>query len=437
MPARHTRRGPPGLKFVSRSFLFLQGPQSYFFERIARALIARGHRVHRINLNFGDRLFWRLPASDFRGGLEEWPGFIARVFAEHRITDLFLLGDRRPYHIVAADAARSRGIRVVVTDLGYLRPDWLTLEADGMTSFSHFPREPEAIRALAEYFPKPDFVPRFAAPFHLLAAYDVAYHVAALLGRPLYPHYRRHGLYHPFAEYAGWVRNAPRRLLTRRATAAAKARLAAEPRSYFLFPLQLATDFQLRAHSPFADAREALCAVLQSFAKSGHERRLAVIGHPLDEGLIDWRRIVREAGCGRALFLEGGVTDALLVNAAGIVTVNSTVGLTALRHGVPVKALGTAIYDVAGMTHLGDLDGFWHEPLPPDRDLIAAFLRALVGATQVKGGCHGRAAQDHALPAFVARLESGVYPLASRSMLSSDPKPLSLEELWPGIPPNT
>jgi capsular polysaccharide export protein len=49
---------PDGL----RSFLFLQGPQSYFFERVGRALIARGHRVHRVNLNLGDRLFWRLSA---------------------------------------------------------------------------------------------------------------------------------------------------------------------------------------------------------------------------------------------------------------------------------------------------------------------------------------------------------------------------------------
>ena len=285
---------------MPRSFLFLQGPQSFFFERVGRALIARGHRVHRINLNLGDRLFWRLPAVNFRGRFEDWPGFVSRLLEEREVTDLLLHGDRRPYHIVAADAARERGVRVSVTDLGYVRPGWLTLEPDGMTSGSRFPRDPEAIRALAEEFPEPDLAPGSEAPFPLLAACDIAYNVAAVLGRPLYPHYQRHGLYHPFAEYAGWARNAPRRLLARGATEAAKARLAAEAGSYFLYPLQLATDFQLRAHSPFADAREALRTVLQSFAESGGERRLAVVGHPLDEGLIDWRRFIRDAGCGRA-----------------------------------------------------------------------------------------------------------------------------------------
>jgi capsular polysaccharide export protein len=236
------------------------------------------------------------------------------------------------------------------------------------------------------------------------------------LGRPLYPHYRHHGVYHPFAEYAGWLRNAPRRLVTRRATAAAKARLAAEPGSYFLLPLQLATDFQLRARSPFADANAALRVVLQSFAASGSRRRLAVVGHPLDEGLINWRRVIGERD--RVLFFEGGVSEALLAGAAGVVTVNSTVGLTALRYGIPVKTLGTAIYDIAGLTHPGDLASFWRDPAPPDKLLLAALLRALVATTQVKGGYHSRAAQDHALPIFVERLENARFPPAARWVLS-------------------
>ncbi|MGA8398497.1 MAG: capsular biosynthesis protein [Stellaceae bacterium] len=387
-----------------RSFLFLQGPQSFFFERAARALLAHGHHVHRINLNLGDRLFWRLPATDFRGAAEVWPDFVAGAIEDRAVTDLIFLGDRRPYHIVAADTARTRGATVWVTDLGYLRPGWLTIEQDGMTGFSHFPRDPAAIRTLASTFREPDFIPAADPPFRQLALHDITYNAAAVLGRPLYPRYRRHGLYHPVIEYAAWVKNAPRRFMSCRATAVVKARLAAQPGSYFLFPLQLASDFQLRAHSPYADARDAVRLVLQSFAASGR-RHLAVVGHPLDEGLIDWRRLT--AGHKRVVFLEGGVTEALLASAAGVVTVNSTVGLAALRRGVPVKTLGTAIYDVAGLTHPADLADFWRDPRPPDQDFLSVFLRALVGTTQIKGGYYTRAAQDRALPEFVARLERG------------------------------
>lgn len=395
-----------------RSFLILQGPQSYFFERLGRALIARGHCVHRVNFNLGDRLFWRLPATNFRGRLEDWPAFVAGLIEKRGITDLLLLGDQRPYHVAAGEAARRLGARVWVTDLGYLRPGWLTLERDGTTGFSHFPRDRHVIRALDRGLPEPNLTARFATPFWQLAICDVAYHVAAAMGRPLYPHHRRHGIYHPFAEYAGWIVNAPHRIVTRRPTAAAKARLAAEPGSYFLFPLQLATDFQLRAHSPFADARDAVRMVMKSFAENGGHRHLVIVGHPLDEGLINWRRLIPLDG--RITFLEGGVTNELVKNAAGIVTVNSTVGLTALRLGIPVKVLGSAIYDVAGLTHPGDLADFWHSPQPPDMALVDALVRALVGTTQISGNYHGRAAQKAALSAFIERLESGIGPLPTR-----------------------
>jgi capsular polysaccharide export protein len=189
--------------------------------------------------------------------------------------------------------------------------------------------------------------------------------------------------------------------------------LAAKPGSY---PLQLATDFQLRAHSPFDDARDALNTIVTSFVESGNARRLVIVGHPLDEGLINWRRLIR--GFDRGVFLEGGIPDALLAGAAGVLTVNSTVGLTALRYGIPVKTLGTAIYDIPGLTHPGDLADFWHTPLPPDRALTGDFLRALIGATQIKGGYHTRAAQAHALPAFVERLENGPFLRAQGSLLS-------------------
>jgi capsular polysaccharide export protein len=367
-------------------------------------------------LHLGDRLFWHLPASDFRGRFEEWGGFIAGVIEAHQVTDLVVHGDRRPYHLVAAEATHARGARVLATDLGYLRPGWITLEQDGMTRQSRLPRDPNTIRALAREFPEPELEPRFATPFPLLAALDVAYNTAQLVGWPLYPRYQRHGLYHPFAEYAGWMWSAPRRLATRQAANATKARLAASPGSYFLFPLQLATDFQIRAHSDFLDVRDAVRLVLRSFAASGGREQLVVVGHPLDEGLINWRRLV---GGDRVIFVEGGSPPALLNGAAGIVTINSTIGLEALRHGIPVKTLGDAVYDIAGLTDQRGLAAFWHAPKPPDPELLAAFLRVLVGATQIRGGYYDRAAQNAALPVFVERLEHGPCKLPPRSLISA------------------
>lgn len=414
---------------TSRSFLFLQGPISSFFDRLGRALLARGHRVHRINLHLGDQLFWHLPATHFRGRFADWRGFVADMLVRHQITDLVLHGDRRPYHIVAAEEARARGIAVIATDLGYVRPDWVTLEYDGLTTYSRFPRDPAAIRALAAALPEPDLQPRFHTPFRLVAALDVAYNLALVFGRLFYPHYRYHSICHPFAEYAGWLWSRAKGLLTARVTAAEKRQLQTAPGSYFLVPLQIATDFQIRAHSPFHDVREAVGAIIASFAASGSRRKLVFVVHPLDNGLIGWHRLIarlaRQFGAaGQVRALDGGTPIELLCNAAGVVTINSTVGVTALHHGVPVKVLGNAVFDIAGLTCQAPLDAFWHDPRPPDSELMAAFLRALVGATQVKGSYYEHASQAYAIAGFVARLEGGLYPLP----------PLSAADLAPRAP---
>src|SRR5260370_26789102 len=147
-----------------------------------------------------------------------------------------------------------------------------------MTTYSRFPRDPAAIRALAAEFPEPELGPRFHTPFWLIAVLDVAYNLGLALGRPLYPHYRYHSTVHPFAEYAGWLRSRPRKLLAARAAAAEKSRLQASPGSYFLVPLQLATDFQIRAHSPFREVRETVREIITSFATRRSPRRLVLVG---------------------------------------------------------------------------------------------------------------------------------------------------------------
>lgn len=403
-----------------RSVLFLQGPISDFFDRLGRALIARGHRVHRINLHLGDQFFWHLPAVNFRGRFDEWRHFVGAFLERHAITEIVVHGDRRPHHIVAAEEARARRIAVIATDLGYLRPDWITVEYDGMSSYSRFPRDPGAIRELAERLPRLLPMQHFRpVSFAWTAALDVAYNVAQVLGRPLYPHYRWHGIFHPYAEYAGWIVTLARYRLMRGATVAAKVRLEAEPKSYFLFPLQLATDYQIRAHSRFVDGRDAVREVITSFAASGSRRKLVLTVHPLDNGLIGWRRLAtttaRQFGVGdKVIVLRNGTPRELLRRAAGVVTINSTVGLTALSEGVPVKVLGNAVFDVPGLTFQSDLDRFWHEAAVPDPELMTAFLRALVGATQIRGGYYDREAKAAAIEGFVERIERGLFPLPPR-----------------------
>jgi hypothetical protein len=65
------------------------------------------HKVHRINLHLGDQPLsgsCRRPIS--AGPARRLRAFLAEFLDRHRITDLIWLGDRRPYHLIAAEEAR-------------------------------------------------------------------------------------------------------------------------------------------------------------------------------------------------------------------------------------------------------------------------------------------------------------------------------------------
>jgi len=380
-----------------RRVLFLQGPLSPLFRLTGKRISEAGHDVFRINLCAGDWLHWHGPeCTSYRGRSTDWPEFIGRFLAENRITDLVLHGDQRIYHRAAIQCALQLDIRIAVTELGYLRPGWMTLEKNGLSTLSHFPDDPARIRRIAEEVGDVDFTPMFPGSIYLQTVPDVIYNLANVLLKPLYPHYERHTIYHPVPEY---LRGAIRLLGEKRRAWAADtvlAGLAAEDRPIFLLPLQLEGDFQLRRHSPFGSFAEVIERVLASFARSAPADACLVLkSHPLDVGYENWPKVIGEAAQrhgveGRVHFLDGGNLGAMFKHAGGMVTLNSTAGLEALQAGLPVKTLVPAHYDIAGLTSQAPLHAFWTRPEKPDPELLEAFLRAIAGTIQVRGSIHNR-----------------------------------------------
>ncbi len=384
-----------------RVFLLLQGPMSYFFTYLGQALRDQGAEVRRIHVCPGDRLFWRGPGGvSFRGRPEAWPGFVERFIADHRVTDIVSLGDGRRWHADALPVAKAAGVRVHVTEQGYLRPHYLTVEPDGTGGNTRFPRDWDGIAALAEMAPLPH--PGFTSSFLMFSVMDVAFNLANILfSWILYPRYKQHALDHPLREWGGWIFKKALRLKGRRAMLeAGEGRLQAHQGPLFVFPLQLETDYQIRLHGPPEGLRETLRKVIGSFRHHAPgNAMLAIKLHPLDNGWTPWQALIADEVAGiedRVVYLDGGDLDAMLARSAGCVVINSTVGLTALTLGAPVKALGTAIYDLPDLTFQGDLDAFWAGGAKPDETRLALFLRALTTAIQVPGGFDGTGAEPGA-----------------------------------------
>lgn len=373
---------------LRRTFLFLQGPHGSFFPKLGAALEQVGHRTRRINLNGGDHATW--PSGDnFGGPTLRWRRYLRRFIEREAVTDLVLFGDSRPRHKLAIAVARDADVRVHVFEEGYIRPDWVTLERNGVNGHSSLPRDPdwyiEQARGLPPVEPRPP-LPSYTAARGWAAFF---YHAEVVLQFWRFPFDGGHRDRNPVWEGINFLRRFRRREIEAERTAQALAALGAS--DYFLFPLQLDSDYQIRVHSDFAAMRPAIVKVLTSFATHAPaDLMLAIKEHPLDAGLRNWRaevgEIAQELGIGaRIAFLEQGDLLALVLDSRGMVTVNSTSGTLALAAGKPVKALGKAVYDIAGVTDQQPLDGFWTAPVPPDPTIYDAFSRVLASRCLLHG----------------------------------------------------
>jgi len=400
-----------------RSFLFLQGVCSPFFAGLADRLAAQGHRVHKLNFNGGDLAYWwPRPALCFRGGVEELRGFLEEQYLRLGITDQVLFGDRRPLHRPAVERAERHGIRSHVFEEGYFRPHWVTLERQGVNGHSLLPRDPDWFRRVGARLPDPA-AQRVRSPFWLRAAHDVAYHLAGLANPLAFPRYRTHAPVVAPVEYAGYIRRFACLRLRGRRDEARVAALAGSATPFFVLPLQLNSDAQIRDHSRFDGMAGVIEFVMASFADHAPANaRLVIKNHPLDMGLLDYPALVdalsaRFGLAGRVDYLETGDLETLLRQALGMVTVNSTAGALALSLDCPTIALSDPIYNLPGLCFQGSLDAFWMARPPPERELFRRFRNTVIHTTQVNGGFYCRPGIDLAVNHCLPLLERERSPL--------------------------
>lgn len=403
---------------MSRSFISLQGVASPFFSELSHLIRLAGHQTHRFNFCGGDLLFsLSEPHTNYAGTLSELPAWLAQELRRHSATDILLFGDCRAIHQAAIAVAKDLNIRVYVFEEGYLRPNWITMELGGVNGYSNMLLKPAPILAWAsKNTVHPVEVPHHPGGSNMLirAMYDIAYRVANTVMSRRFPNYQTHRPHNGMLEYAGLARRFGMSCWFAREAQRVTARLLATKAPYFLFPLQLNADSQIRTHSPFPDVIASIDHVLISFKEAAFRKEspavsLVIKNHPLDTGLARYRghvdRRSRELNLGdRVKFIEDGDLPLLLTYAQGVVLVNSTVGLTALQLNCPVFAMGKAIFNRDKLTDQAGLASFWKDPTPPDARFATAFLAYIKAHSQVSGDFYSRMGRAHAASGCMQRI---------------------------------
>jgi capsular polysaccharide export protein len=240
----------------------------------------------------------------------------------------------------------------------------------------------------------------------------LAYAASCLALSPLFPRYATHRGWSLPREGSGWLRRARRALFTQRRSQAAMQVAFQAKGGFFLLPIQMDNDSQILCHSDLGGITRAIRLVVASFARhASQDAVLAVKEHPLDNGVIDWRKVTqaaaREAGIAdRVVVIENCDLQALLNRTRGLVTVNSTSATFALAADVPVIALGRSVYDLPGLTHQGSLESFWIAPSPPDMQLFDAFRQVLRHACLIEGDFFTKDGVARAVAGALPRIEA-------------------------------
>lgn len=412
---RSSARPRPGAAPGDRSFLFLQGPQSRFFRRLGLALVARGARVLKVNFCGGDVLHWHGEHTvAYRGSRLDWPTWAAALLDRYQVTDILLMGDKRPLHHDVICLANARGLAVHVLEEGYLRPSYITMERGGVNSNSPLPDSPEAVRAAAAALPEPEPYNFIPDSLRIRVRDTAKHHFGNAVLLSLFPHYHTHRPYCIARELVGWIPRYFTLSRRRRQAVSAAADLFAADVPFFLFPLQLDADMQVRSYSHFG-VLDSIMQVLSSFAADAPpDTRLLVKNHPLDNGLIDLRRFVanfaQAAGIAdRVVYVDGGPGKLLMEHprCQGVVVVNSTMGLEAMALSRPVYSLGRAPYAMPGLAVTpaeAELGHFWQAPRPVDESLLSDFIRVLRHHALIAGNFYTAEGIDVAVNGICRRL---------------------------------
>ena len=378
----------------NKEILFLQGPMGNYFRKLQLKL-SKNNNVFRIGFNKGDEFFsLKYNFYPYRDTPIRWRNFINSFLKKKKIKIIFLFGDCRFYHKIAIQEARKLNVDTYVFEEGYIRPNYITLERNGVNFNSEILNKRSDIlnkikvsnRLLQseKNFPKNKI-------FFKMAFQSFLYYLISNLYNSHYPNYCHHREFSVFKEVQFAILNVYRliknKILEFNFEQMCKNKYK---NKYYFVPLQTYNDFQMKVHSKYNSIEEFIEEVLKSFSEfADTDKYIFFKHHPVDRGRKNYYKTIMIIA--KELNIESRVKifydvniPTLLKNAIATLVINSSVGFSSLYHRTPVLCLGKSIYDIEGLTGKNvDLHEFWNSKLKVNYDNYKKFRNFLIEKTQI------------------------------------------------------
>lgn len=378
----------------SHRILLLQGPIGPYFFQLGQFLNQQGKEVYKLNFNGGDILYYPPDTLThlYSGAVGDFSTYLTQFIHENKIDAIICFGHKRIYHDIAKQVCKDLGddINFWSFEEGYLRPHYVTFEKWGVNSASILPRDAQF------YLDNEVNIPKLREPRSLVASFftrfwlAMHYYMAMYFCRKKLTHYVHHRDYKVLNYIGAWLLSGWRKWAYKpKEYLLAKSIESNEFPEFFIVPLQVHNDSQVKSFGCAKNVPAFVRSVLRSFAKGADEDvHIIFKHHPMDRGFNHYGALITK------LSQKYGVEDRVhyvfdipmpvfLRRAKGMVVINSTSGLSALLHNLPVKALGQAPYDFSGLTDQQPLSYFWRNPQSPNPSVFNAYKLYLLSRTQL------------------------------------------------------
>ena len=355
------------MRQVPPRILMLQGPVGPFFKKLHTYLTQQDCDVWRICFNTGDCFFSSAQNKIFfDGSSEEWHQWLTALLSKRNFDIIILFGSERPIHKTARLLAKTFGIRVIALEEGYIRPGFITVEEGGNNSCSPIAQQiPEVVYST---FNSRKNVQDFEGSAYQ-GLYSAIYYALRGLHKQEHPELRHRNVT-LMKEAFYWLCNGYKRFFRIDTdTRIIQNLLNAWQKKYYIVALQVASDCNLKDAALNWNTQRLITETIESFARSApRDTRLVFKIHPRERGrntyIKDISKLALKYEIERYVdVIDTGSMGLLSKHCAGMITINSTSGLSAIFHGVPLLVIGKSLYSNPSLATCAfgnpDFDTFW------------------------------------------------------------------------------
>lgn len=376
------------LEIQNKNVLLLQGPMSFYFRKLRKILLENNAKsVQQISFNGGDYIFSNKKYNtNYRGSFTSWGRWLENFLFKNEIGVVFVYGGDREYHRHIRNILKKSGVKLYVLEEGYIRPNYITLEENGVNGNSTVLESFNSLvnkRVIAK--------PVDNLPSHTFEMFFFAtvYSVFMKILHPFFLNYNHHKQINLYQRTVFAFKSLAYRESFKKRDQRVMSNLWKLKTKYYFVPLQVHDDFQVKTHSKYNSIESFIKEVVDSFAEHAPKKSVLVIKHhPMDRGIKEYRNFIRGLAVSldikeRIIFIHEGSIPSILRNSVGCITINSTVGLSSIYHKVKTKVMGKSLYKLEGCHFSDSLDLFWKTPFKVDSRLFFNFYAYLKEKTQI------------------------------------------------------